>query len=345
MASVTMRLLVVLAVVGVGCGEIVEPEAFSLTTVAPVADSGASSVAAPIPGEPVTTGLVADFFPVRDDDYVPEVLISTSQSVLSVGPTGVQPLVGSFAGLNTTRAFDDLLGGLVVQRGIEDGEVIWLPAQGEEPAVLDESGARLLDVGYSDGSPIAVVALEDRLEQIRLVDAERFPLPVLEDGEEVLALSSSGGLHALAVANVRCGEVRFFNAAGDLIDLNGPGEPDCPVPRRPAYGAVGLSPDGSSLAYTVVSYRNDGTEAGTQLVVRDLESGSVFFRTLIGDDGDRITAVTYDGDRVAYLLVSSDQTSVLVQDLRGDKTVSPVDLSGVSLVDSVSFARLPLADG
>lgn len=346
--SAPLRLLALLAFTGAACGEIVEPEGFSIATSTTVssAESGASSVEAPGDGE-VATGspLIATFVPVRPDTYTPEVLISTSQAVLLASSTGVQVLDGNFAGSQTTKAVDDLLGGLVVQRGADGGDVIWLPAQGEEPAILDEAGAVLLDVGYVDGSPFAVVLVDDQLEQIRLADTERTPLLTLGEEEQVVGLSASGGLHALALANERCGELRFYDTTGTRIDLNGPGEPDCPVPRRPAYGAVALSPDGGALVYTVVTYRNDGIEVGTELVARELSSGSIYFRRKIGEDGERVTALSFDGQRVAYLLQSPDTSSVAVVELTGQRLETSIELSGASAVASVSFARLPLADG
>lgn len=344
----SLRLLAFLALAGTACGEIVEPDGFSIATSTTVglAESGASSVEAPGSGEVVTgSPLTATFVPVRPDTYVPEVLISTTQAVLLASGAGVQVLDGNFAGSGTTKAVDDLLGGLVVQRGADGGEVIWLPAQGEEPAVLDEDGAVLLDVGYVDGSPFAVVLADDELEQIRLADTERTPLLTLGEEEQVIGLSASGGLHALALANERCGELQFYDTTGTRLDLNGPGEPDCPVPRRPAYGAVALSPDGAALVYTVVTYRNDGIEVGTEIVARELSSGTIYFRRKIGEDGERITALSFDGQRVAYLLRSPDTSSVAVLELTGERQETSIELAGASAVASISFARLPLADG
>ena len=276
---------------------------------------------------------------------MPEVLISTDQAVLLAGLDGVRVLDGTFARVRTARAVDDLLGGLVLEQGENGGEVVWLAAQGEEPVVLDVEGAQLLDVGYTEGSPTAVVLVDEKqIDQIRLVDNVRMPLAVLGDDEQLLALSSSGALHAVAIANERCGDLRFYRADGSLIDLNGPGEPACIVPRRPVYGAVALSPDGGALVYTVVRYRDDGIEVTTELVARELSTGSDYFRRQIGQDGDRITALSFDGERVAFLRQSIDGASANVLDLADNSPETPIDLLGATLIDSVSFTRLPLAD-
>ncbi|MDH3683300.1 MAG: hypothetical protein OEV40_25535, partial [Acidimicrobiia bacterium] len=287
------------------------------------------------------------FVPSRPPDYLPEVLISSDLQLLAASPTEVRPLVGPFAGLAADRAVDDLLGGLVVQEpdaeGAGPGDVVWYRAEGGEPMVIDQAGAELLDVGYVGGSPAAVVLVgSDQVDRIRLVDNERTLMVTLEDEEQVLDLSASGGFHALVLANDRCGDLRFYAADGTRIDLNGPGEPDCIVPRRPAYGAVGLSPDAGAVVYTDVSYRDDGIEIATELVARELPSGTEYFRAKIGDDGDRITALSFDGERVAYLRQSETGVAVAVVDLSTEaETLIPLDADIV--VDSVSFARLPLA--
>ncbi len=345
---VSARLLLPLALVGASCGELVEPEAFTMATSTSVVDaeSGASSVDAP-PRVPTTLTAASDFVPSRSSDYIPEVLITTSQAILAAGPTGVYPLTEPFTGLRTSRAVDDLLGGLVYQRPGSEGAVVWLSAEGEELEVAPGEGATLLDVGYIDGSPSAVVLLQDgQIDQIRLVDSVRSPLMTLDEEEEVLALSASGSLHAIAIANEDCGDLRFYTADGSMIDLNGPDQPACPVPRRPTYGSVALSPDGGAIVYTVVSYREDGIEVQTDLVARELSTGSDYFRISIGDEGDQVTGLSFDGERVAVLHRSAeDETSVSVLDLVAIEPESPVQLQGVVTIGSISFARLPLAQG
>lgn len=345
-----LALIVLAALTAASCGEIPEPEGFTIATATTAREaSDATAVVEEAATEvrsaaPVTT----EFVPTRDEDYVPEVLISTASALLSADGDGLRPLGGSYAGLSTARAVDDLLGGLVVEHHPlgdldEQREVIWYPAQGKEPVIVDDAGARLLDVGYVGGSPTAVVLVGAvQIDRIRLVDNERTPMITLGESEELLSLSASGGFNAMVLANEQCGDLRFYTADGTLIDRNGPGEPNCIVPRRPAYGAVALSPAGGAMVYTAVRYRDDGIEVRTDLVARELDSGDEYYRRTIGRDGDRITALSFDGERVAYLRQSDTVTAVSVLDLSAD-TETPIDLEGVGVVDSISFARLPLA--
>lgn len=367
--SLLVPVVVALAAVS-ACGEIVEPEGFSAvsTTSTPIggAADGPLSVdesGATASSSPVTT----DFVPVREPDYVPEVLISADNGVLAWGPDALRQLDGSLAGVATDRVVDDLAGGLVLQRAAEepededddeatatdetesftevadvDGEVLWYPAEGGAPTTIDDSGARLLDVGYVSGSPSAVVLVgQNRIDRIRLVDNQRTPMIVFEDGQEVLDLSASGSFHALVLGNERCGDLRFYQADGTRVFFSGPGEPDCIVPRRPAYGAVALSPDGGAVVYTEVTYREDGIEVATELVARDLTSDSEYYRRRIGEDGDRIVALTFDGQRVAFLRQSADGPAVVVLGVNDGEETS-VDLPPTPTIESVSFARLRL---
>lgn len=331
------------------CGEIVEPEGFAIdvptSLLATNAAEGAPDQASEeqVPGVTTTTNFVP-----RTPNYVPEVLISADQVVLAAAGGQVRPLEGLFGDLETSRAVDDQLGGLVVQRVDTSGgpgEVIWLPAQATEPTVIDDSGAQLLDVGYVEGSPSAFVLVDDRVvDRIRLADDERISVVTLREGDDLLGLSASGGLYAIVVSNERCGDLQFYNADGDLIDLNGPGEPDCIVPRRPAYGAVALSPDRGAVAYTVVRYRDDGIEVSTDLMVRDLGTGIDYIERSIGEEGDQITALSFDGERVAYLKTSTEDRSVILVQLSPEEVEGTIDLPEAGTVESVSFTRNPLAN-
>jgi hypothetical protein len=117
------------------------------------------------------------------------------------------------------------------------------------------------------------------------------------------------------------------------------------VPRRPAYGAVALSPDGATVVYTVVSYRDDAIEVATELVAQDLSTGEVFFQRKIGEDGDSITALSFDGQRAVFLRQSVAQTSVTVLPLVADAIETPIDVAGASVVNSVAFTRLSVVNG
>lgn len=342
-------LLVALAVVAAACGDVVQPEGFAVSTSILAVegdDADASSVEAPAADNGDPASLVSDnFLPQRPVDYTPELLVSTDDEILLAAPgTVASGLTGTYAGLSSARAVDDLLGGLVYQQTGVDGDVIWLTSDDATVQVLAEA-VELLDVGFS-GAGFAVVQSGQALEHIRLVDAERQPFITLAEGEEILNLSVSGGLHAMATANEECGDLRFFDVEGTEIEVQGPGEPNCPVPRRPYFATVALSPDGAAMAYTIVTYRDDGLEAGTELVVRDLANGRAYFRRKIGEDGDRITQLTFDGDRVAYLKSTADSTQITVLEAVTTAQEQTVDLgSSAAAINAVSFARLPLAEG
>ncbi|MEM9133427.1 MAG: hypothetical protein AAF962_19035 [Actinomycetota bacterium] len=341
--------LLAVALVAVACGEVVEPEGFAVSTSILAVDgddAGASSVGAPASDNDDPTSLVSpNFLPQRSLDYTPELLISTDEEILLAGPGGAASgLTGTYAGLPSARAVDDLLGGLVYQQAGVDGDVLWLTSEDATVQVLAE-GVELLDVGFSRAA-FAVVQSGQELEQIRLADAERQPFITLAEGEEILNLSVSGGLHAMAIANEECGDLRFFDVEGTEIGVQGPGEPNCPVPRRPYFATVALSPDGAALAYTIVTYRDDGLEAGTELVVRDLANGRAYFRRKIGEDGDRITQLTFDGDRVAYLKSTADSAQITVLEAITTGQEQTIDLGATTTeINAVSFARLPLAEG
>ena len=345
--------LAVLLILAAACGEIPEPESFAIATSSTVAetDTAEDDEAAPEPEPAIGSDDAAgtEFVPSRDDDYIPEVLLSTDTDVLVAGVDGLStPLADPFSAVSAATAVDDFTGGLAVQStstgaASGPGPVLWLRAEGGEPVVVDEEGALLLDVGYVDGSPTAIVlTAPNQIDRIRLVDDERTELITLGEEEELVDLSASGSLYALVLRNDRCGDLRFYGADGREIDLNGPGEPDCIVPRRPAYGAVALSPDGGAIAYTKVRYRDDGIEIMTELVARELSTGVEYFRQRIGEEGERVTALSFDGDRVAYLRTSETDPTAAVIDLNTSTEV-PIDLAGLAGIDSLSFTRLPLA--
>ncbi len=349
-----------LCLVGAGCGEIEEPDGFGVVTQTTTsADGGDPDLGAleQSSGTPVVSSTTTEFVPRREPGYLPEVLISASGDVLAWAPGSLRELDGPLADLTTERAVDDLVGGLVVQLPATTGEpgtgeIVWYPAEGDGPAVINDGGARLLDVGYVDGSPSAVLlAGPDRIDRVRLVDNARTPMVMFDDGEEVLDLSASGSFHAVVLANDRCGDLRFYQADGTRVFFSDLDEPDCIVPQRPAYGVVALSPAAGAVVYTEVTYRDDGIEVATELVARDLTTNTEFFRRRIGEDGDRITAIAFDGDRVVYLRepgvdqadADVDLGPAVVVLVISDEVETPIELTGVSTVESVSFTRLELA--
>ncbi|MEM8923860.1 MAG: hypothetical protein AAGD35_10180 [Actinomycetota bacterium] len=289
--------------------------------------------------------------------YVPELLVATGADLVKVGAdngAGVSDRLE--AGQNVVRAFDDLGAGVVVERIGADGRrtISWLDGAAERPVLSD---AILHDVGYA-GSPYAVVETGDvdraagrhrRLEWIGLADLERTPLLALGEGQEILSASASGGLIAVALGNGECGELRFVTTDGDELSIetdNG----ECSAPDHADVTNVALSPEGDAVAYTTVTYRPDGQEAGTELNVLDLATGNVYFRRRIGESGHGITSLTYDGDRVAYVLQSPDgETVAAVARASAGPREGPLQappeiehIRGIDQLSGVSFARVPI---
>ncbi len=328
------------------CGELTPPEAYSPTTSTTATDGTDIQIDSQVAERSGVDGTVDAFVPTPDPGYVPTLLVSGDPTIVSAEADQSSILVTSLGDVRVSRAVDDLNGGLVIQEVA--GSIVYLPAQGQ-PELLDDSGGRLLDVGHWDGSPRAFVEVDGQVEWIRLAstggDTERertvhFPLA---EGEEIVSFAASRDLQAVIVRNDECGELRFYGAAGEQLDLQGPDEPECTFPGRPAFGAVALSPDGDAVVYTNVLYRGDGTEAATELVSQELIGESTGFVTgEIGEDLDSIISLSYDGDRVAYVKESGDDVTVTLQDLV-DRQDVPVDLLGSEQVYSVSFARLPIA--
>lgn len=336
------------ALVMSACGELVQPEAYSPSTSTTVADGVEQQTASQIQEQPGLTGGIDEFVPTPEPGYVPTLLVSGDNYVFANDGLASLPLDGLLADLSTTRAVDDLVGGLVIQESA--GPIVYRQAQGDPETLDDTPDSRLLDVGYWDGSPRAFVEVgSGRVDWIQLAersgsDRERQIHLELAEDEEIVAFSASRDLQAAIIQDDRCGELRFFSADGQPLDFPGPAAPDCVFPGRPAYGAVALSPDGGAVAYTIVSYRGDGTEAATELVARELLAGSdFFFSRRIGEDLDVVTSLAFDGERAAYLKESDGADSVTLLDLAVDSLEVAVDLIEAGDIYSVSFARIPVA--
>lgn len=337
--------MVCLLVAAAGCGEVPEPAGFPVGEGVSGGGDGSEELGRSDQGTPATTVVerpvaTTDFVPRRTDNSVAELLIASNRGVLvGYGPQ-VEPVGGSLQDVPVSHVVDDLISGLVVQEIGVDGPVKWVSGVEAESNVISEGGAELLDVGYVNGASFAVLYSDSLVELVRLVDGVRTPLVELGAGEELVDASVSGGTIALALANAKCGDLHFYGVDGAQVQVNGPGEPDCIVPHRPTYGAIAMSPDGGSLAYTMVSYRDDLIEVATEVVVRDLSSGEEWFRRKIGEDFDRIMALSFDGERVTYLRESTDASSVTVLELTGRRDETQIDLPDGADVMSVSFARL-----
>ena len=279
-------------------------------------------------------------------------IVATDQGVLTGDTAALLALPPPLATYRAARVVDDLLGGVVAQaadpRPDTRGDIVWLPAERVQPTLVDGTGSTLLDTGYAEGTPWAVVSRSSgEVVRIRLADLTATPLLTLDHDEQLLSLSAAGAVHAIAVSDADCGQIRFHGADGALVDLPAPAAPICEVPRRPTFGAVALSADGRQLAYTMITYRDDGIEAATEVLVRDLATGTDLVRRTVGQEGERITSLAYDNRRVVYLRQPRDggpPTPELL-DLAGEGRTSALPLPSAAVVSSVSFARQSLTGG
>lgn len=330
--------LALFGLLGASCAEIGEPylgEGVSPpTTIAEVEDVEDA------PEEEVVSATVsAVFSPPRPDGYVPPVLASLGTTLVLVENGLVTDIGPRFPGAPALRVVDDYLGGMVAQ--LEGGLVEWLPADSSLPTLVSQGSGSLLDAGFVDDTLAVQVFLEVEggIDQVKLVDGEREPFTRFPQGASVVAFSSSNGIQAVAIGDTACGALAFFNTSGQRIDLGGPGDPDCPVPRRPRFGSVAMSPGGDVVAYTEVAYRDDGLPASTELIVLELESGAELLAETVGSPGEQIESLAFDGRRVVFLRTGETGRQVGLVDVV-EQSESVID--GLDGVRDVGFARLPL---
>jgi hypothetical protein len=343
--------LVVAVLVAAGCAELERPEGFSQAPPTSLVIGEGQVFESGDQEQAEEAEAVDNFVPSPPADYQPQVIVAASPTPLLAGPTGSTPLAEPLAEIDAARIVDDLGGGLVVET--VGGPVLYYQSE-QEPREVAGPDAELLDVGFWGGSPRAFVKVDDdEVDWIQLVseqeseELERQNHFQLAPGEIIVDLSASRDIQAVAIGDDECGTLRFYGDTGTDLALPGPEDPECTFPGRPTYGAVALSPDGEAVAYTIISYRGDGTEAATELVVRELLAEDPFFpRRRIGEDLDRITSLSFDGNRVVYAKESGDDVSVTMLTLiGGNGRETPIALGDAEEVRSVSFARLPLALG
>lgn len=323
---------------GAGCAEIGQPYlgegvSASSTTVATEDPEDAPQ------DEIVSANVSAVYSPPRPDGYVPVLMASLGSTLVLVDDGAITDLGNRFPGAAVERIVDDFLGGLVAQL---EGDVIqWLPADGAAPTLISRANGSLLDAGFVDDTLAVQAFLEvaGGIDRVKLVDGEREPFTRFDDGATVVAFSSSNGIQAVAIGDAACGSLAFFNTSGQRIDLGGPSDPECPVPRRPHFGAVAMSPGGDVVAFTEVDYRDDGLPASTVLTLLELESGSVLLAEQVGRPGEQIESLSYDGRRLAFLRTGETGRQVGLV-IVADQAESIIE--GLEGVQDVSFARLPL---
>lgn len=345
----------------VGCAELGEP------------DLGADPVitTTTVPGDQVSVGEEAtdavveapqlrDFAPPRPDGYIPSVVVSTEEGLFVWdNEADIIPLTPPAGTLAASRLVDDFFGGLVVQvdgpllADAEDDEaraasqIWWYGAQGGEPFVLDDVGGTLLDVGFLDstGAIHAFVSVDGMsVDAINLDGAsfERIPFIALREGQSLLDLSASNGLHAAVIGDENCGDLLFYNFLGEQVDLGGPGRPACVAARRPTYGEVALNPDRSSVVFTQLTYRADGVVASTRVIARDLRSEAEPFSLLVGAAGERIHSLSFDGQRLAYIRSGPEGSTAEVMNPFGSE---PAEILDVADPIFITFARQRLLVG
>ncbi len=237
-----------------------------------------------------------------------------------------------------TGVSDDLFGGLVLQA--VSGEVMWFPGTGAEARQVSVEG-EFLEVGYRGGTPEALTILADQVSRTRLIDNDSSPFATIEPEEEVIDLSSSGGLVAVVKSDQACGSVVFLGGDGATLALDPIAEPGCVLRSRPTVGAVALSPDGEAVAFTLIEYREDGVELVTNLVAVELTSGAEILATEIGGSGDVVSSLAFDGSSAVVLRRSSALSEVVVADA---DSVEVLDLGTQTGPRAVTFARLPLSE-
>jgi hypothetical protein len=358
-----------------------EPDLGSFpTTSAPAQSDGVSDdegVETAGPGE--FSGVALEALPPRPPDYIPSIVVVTSTGVgvidRDAGPQRFLPLVSlqltepaaeeavppsststtafqfetTDAQVTTTtaaprpslvwtRASDDLFGGLVVQA--TTGEIRWFPGTGGGVREVESEGT-LVDVGYNAGTPEVLTERAGQVIRIRLIDNDTTVLTSLEPGEELIDLSSSGGIVAIATSNDGCGSVDFVAGDGTPLTINPFGTLVCIQASRPSIGAVAMSPDGEAIAYTIAEYREDGVELSTKLEAIELTTGAPILSSEVGGSGDVIDSLAFDGSTAVALRRSSAGNEVIVVDA---ESVEVLVIGDLGVPRSVTMARLPLSE-
>lgn len=346
---------------GVACGALPEPEVGSpptgVATQFDVLDLAESA-------EAQSLGAVDN---TRDQQGSAELIVATG-TLVALGPAAqIRPLGEPFIGIRPSFAVDDFLGGLVAQAS--DGEVWWFPGEGGTSQLINGDGGTLLGVGLIDATPVAVLLVEERvndpaattedesimavaqrIETVGLVTGARAAFLTIEPGRTVLDFATGGNRSAVIFADQACGGLQLFDEVGAAVPVALP-EALCPVPSLASFGDVALSPEGTVLAFTQVSYRPDGVEAGTSIVglqvtsASGVEAGTEVFRLEVGGPGDRLSSLGFDGQRLVFIRTSLNaqvESGPMLIDL--SEPTDAVVLGGADAL-SVTFARGPLSFG
>lgn len=264
---------------------------------------------------------------------------TTSTTVAATSTPDSTTTVVEVTGPTYAVARDDLFGGVVAQT--TDGSIVWFPGTGGGPRVVETDDGRLFDVGYVAGTPEAITERAGQVTRTRLVDNEALVLTGLAAGAEMVDLSSAGGVVALATTDTECGDVRFLSGEGEELAIDPFDDLTCDRTARPTIGSVGMSPDGEALAYTIVTYREDGVEQSTTLRAVELTSGAEIIDAEVGGSGEAVSSLAFDGLSAVMVRRSSARSEVVQVDAVG---IEVIELPGISAPRGVTFARLPLSD-
>ncbi len=274
--------------------------------------------------------------PQAPADYLPDLLVAAE--AVWLGPLQSWKELDGVIG---TTAVDDLFGGLVTQDA--NGTVRWYRPGQPEPDIVPTPPGNLVGVIAVSASPAAIVAdgqdisLANLLGPEGTLGGEATTVATLAEGDELLGYSSRAGLQALALSDEQCGSVRLQRLDGDVLAA-GPAVPECPVPRRPEVTDVALGPDGTQLAFTQISYRDDGVVAETEVVVLELASGVETFRSPLAGPSESVNGLAFDGSRVAVSVSGPERSVVVLANIAGGDPV----VRDLESVTSVRFARLPV---
>lgn len=323
-----------------GCADLPTPEVGSPPTSQPEAGD---RLAPTVPTADEPQAELEQDTPPRPDGYVSEVVVAAPDQLEVLDQGQFLPLGGTLAGVVATTVADDFFGGLVVQQS--DERVMWFPGEGGDATQVNEQGGRLLDVGISNGTPEAILSGDDGgLDRVRLVTGERDVLAVLAADRALVDLSGASGLYAVAYRDEGCGGIVLLSATGEEIDaLSAPAE-SCPVPGRSLFGEVALSPESGLYAYTEVSYRSDEVEAATDIVGRELGTAAELFRIPVGESGEQVSSLAFDGTRVLFQRTSlsdEERTGLYVVNLTTPDTPEVETPS----FPAATLARRPLTAG
>jgi len=215
-------------------------------------------------------------------------------------------------------ALDDGVGGVIVERRVEQGrsELLRVTPEGEQPIDTSGSGIFLHDVIAIDGTPHIVYTTLDEetqaevkgyvvLQNLATGEARQLA-PAFQPEYSVERVSSAVGVLVASAFADLTESFDFFTLDGEPVpDISNPTR-DLPYASPPLLAHAVLSTDGSQIAY-LEGPDWDGVrqrEVGEWVVViRNLQTGEERYRALVGGREIRITWMDFDG---RWLVISRE---------------------------------------